>query len=33
LLTIERAQISDTPTLFDGDGAFGFAVKPRRSAR
>jgi methylated-DNA-[protein]-cysteine S-methyltransferase len=30
LLTIERAQTSDTPTLFDGDGAFGFAVKPRR---
>jgi methylated-DNA-[protein]-cysteine S-methyltransferase len=34
LLTIERAQTSDVPTLFDGDGAFGFAIKPRRrSAR
>src|ERR1700682_6327744 len=34
LLTIERARTSDAPTLFDGDGAFGFAVKPgRRSAR
>jgi methylated-DNA-[protein]-cysteine S-methyltransferase len=34
LLTIERAQTSDAPTLFDGDGAFGFAIKPRRrSAR
>jgi len=34
LLTIERARTSDEPTLFDGDGAFGLAVKPRaRSAR
>jgi methylated-DNA-[protein]-cysteine S-methyltransferase len=34
LLTIERAQTSDAPTLFDGDGTFGFAIKPRRrSAR
>ena len=34
LLTIERAQTSDAPTLFDGDRAFGFAAKPRRrSAR
>lgn len=30
LLTIERARTSDAPTLFDGDGAFGFAVKPKR---
>jgi methylated-DNA-[protein]-cysteine S-methyltransferase len=30
LLTIERARTSDTPTLFDGDSAFGLAVKPRR---
>jgi len=30
LLTIERARTSDAPTLFDGDGAFGFTVKPRR---
>jgi|SRR5712691_10831135 len=29
LLTIERARTSDVPTLFDGDGAFGFAVKPK----
>jgi methylated-DNA-[protein]-cysteine S-methyltransferase len=29
LLTIERARTSDEPTLFDGDGAFGLAVKPR----
>jgi methylated-DNA-[protein]-cysteine S-methyltransferase len=30
LLTIERARTSATPTLFDGDSAFGLAVKPRR---
>ena len=30
LLTIERARTSDTPTLFDGDSAFGFALRPRR---
>jgi methylated-DNA-[protein]-cysteine S-methyltransferase len=30
LLTIERARTSDTPTLFDGDSAFGFAIRPRR---
>jgi methylated-DNA-[protein]-cysteine S-methyltransferase len=30
LLTIERARTSTTPTLFDGDSAFGLAVKPRR---
>jgi methylated-DNA-[protein]-cysteine S-methyltransferase len=30
LLTIERARTSATPTLFDGDRAFGLAVKPRR---
>ncbi|MGZ3282620.1 MAG: methylated-DNA--[protein]-cysteine S-methyltransferase [Xanthobacteraceae bacterium] len=30
LLTIERARTSDAPTLFDGDGAFGFAMRPRR---
>jgi methylated-DNA-[protein]-cysteine S-methyltransferase len=30
LLTIERARTSDAPTLFDGDRAFGLAVKPRR---
>jgi methylated-DNA-[protein]-cysteine S-methyltransferase len=30
LLTIERARTSDAPTLFDGDGPFGFAVKPKR---
>jgi hypothetical protein len=29
LLTIERARTSDAPTLFDGDGAFGFALKPK----
>jgi methylated-DNA-[protein]-cysteine S-methyltransferase len=29
LLTIERARTSDAPTLFDGDQAFGFAVKPK----
>jgi methylated-DNA-[protein]-cysteine S-methyltransferase len=34
LLTIERARTSASPTLFDGDSAFGLAVKPsrRRSA-
>lgn len=30
LLTIERARTSDTPTLFDGDSTFGFAMRPRR---
>jgi methylated-DNA-[protein]-cysteine S-methyltransferase len=30
LLTIERARTSDAPTLFDGDSAFGFAMRPRR---
>ena len=30
LLTIERARTSDTPTLFDGDSAFAFALRPRR---
>jgi methylated-DNA-[protein]-cysteine S-methyltransferase len=30
LLTIERARTSDAPTLFDGDRAFGFAMRPRR---
>jgi methylated-DNA-[protein]-cysteine S-methyltransferase len=30
LLTIERARTSDAPTLFEGDSAFGLAVKPRR---
>jgi methylated-DNA-[protein]-cysteine S-methyltransferase len=30
LLTIEHARTSDAPTLFDGDSAFGFAVRPRR---
>jgi methylated-DNA-[protein]-cysteine S-methyltransferase len=29
LLTIERARTSDAPTLFEGDSAFGFAVKPK----
>ena len=29
LLSIERARTSATPTLFDGDSAFGFALKPR----
>jgi methylated-DNA-[protein]-cysteine S-methyltransferase len=33
LLTIERARTSDAPTLFDGDSAFGFAVKPKARAR
>jgi methylated-DNA-[protein]-cysteine S-methyltransferase len=30
LLSIERARTSAAPTLFDGDSAFGFAIKPRR---
>jgi methylated-DNA-[protein]-cysteine S-methyltransferase len=30
LLTIENARTSGAPTLFEGDAAFGFAVKPRR---
>lgn len=30
LLTIEGARTTDAPTLFEGDAAFGFAVKPRR---
>src|SRR5215467_1478874 len=33
LLTIERARTSDRPTLFDGDRAFGFAVKPKARSR
>jgi methylated-DNA-[protein]-cysteine S-methyltransferase len=33
LLTIERARTSDAPTLFDGDRAFGFALKPRAHGR
>ena len=33
LLTIERARTSDAPTLFDGDGGLGFAVKPKARAR
>lgn len=33
LLTIERARTSDAPTLFEGDSAFGFAMRPRRSSR
>ena len=33
LLTIERARISDVPTLFDGDRAFGFALKPKAQRR
>ena len=33
LLTIERARTSDAPTLFDGDRAFGFALKPRARSR
>jgi methylated-DNA-[protein]-cysteine S-methyltransferase len=33
LLTIEHARTSDAPTLFDGDGAFGFAVKPKARSR
>ena len=30
LLTIERARTSDAPTLFDGDGGLGFAVKLKK---
>src|SRR6266478_4184638 len=33
LLTIERARTSDAPTLFDGDRAFGFALKPKACSR
>jgi methylated-DNA-[protein]-cysteine S-methyltransferase len=33
LLAIERARTSDAPTLFDGDRAFGFALKPRAQTR
>ncbi|MBV8108412.1 MAG: methylated-DNA--[protein]-cysteine S-methyltransferase [Hyphomicrobiales bacterium] len=33
LLTIERARTSDAPTLFDGDRAFGFALKPKARSR
>ena len=33
LLTIERARTSDAPTLFDDDGAFGFAIKPKARRR
>jgi methylated-DNA-[protein]-cysteine S-methyltransferase len=33
LLTIERARTSEAPTLFDGDGAFGFALKPKARSR
>ena len=33
LLTIERARTSDAPTLFDGDRAFGFALKPSARSR
>jgi methylated-DNA-[protein]-cysteine S-methyltransferase len=33
LLTIERARTSDAPTLFDDDGAFGFAIKPKARSR
>ena len=33
LLTIERARTSETPTLFDGDDAFGFALKPKARSR
>ena len=33
LLTIERARTGDAPTLFDGDRAFGFAVKPKAQRR
>jgi methylated-DNA-[protein]-cysteine S-methyltransferase len=33
LLTIERARTSDVPTLFDDDGAFGFAIKPKARSR
>ena len=30
MLTIEHARTSEAPTLFDGDGTFGFALEPRR---
>jgi methylated-DNA-[protein]-cysteine S-methyltransferase len=30
LLSIEGARLTDAPTLFDGDRAFGLAIKPRR---
>src|SRR5215471_2067377 len=33
LLTIERARTSDAPTLFDGDRAFGLALKPKAQRR
>jgi methylated-DNA-[protein]-cysteine S-methyltransferase len=33
LLTIERARTSDVPMLFDGDDAFGFALKPKARSR
>jgi methylated-DNA-[protein]-cysteine S-methyltransferase len=33
LLTIERARTSDAPTLFDDEGAFGFAIKPKARRR
>jgi methylated-DNA-[protein]-cysteine S-methyltransferase len=33
LLTIERARTSEMPTLFDGDRAFGFALKPKAQRR
>ena len=33
LLTIERARTGEEPTLFDGDGGLGFAVKPKARAR
>jgi methylated-DNA-[protein]-cysteine S-methyltransferase len=33
LLSIERARTSAAPTLFDGDSAFGFAIKPGRRGR
>ena len=33
LLTIERARTSDAPTLFDDDGAFDFAIKPKVRSR
>jgi methylated-DNA-[protein]-cysteine S-methyltransferase len=33
LLTIERARTSDAPTLFDDDGAFSFAIKPKARSR
>jgi methylated-DNA-[protein]-cysteine S-methyltransferase len=33
LLTIEGARTSDAPTLFEGDDAFGFALKPKARSR